>query len=159
MSLINQVFSSSSHSFSPMPSMSIAPRETKCFSNSKSCAGQAWDWYRWSSPDPGVGLTGLRHCGHVSGIEKIFSSPVRRSTKGPHHLRDDLPRPLHHHPVADRAGPCGGCRLRCAGSPFFTVAPPTSTGSRMAYGFRLPVRPTLTPIFSSWVTAWVAGNL
>ena len=40
-----------------------------------------------------------------------------------------------------------------------TVTPPTSTGSSIAYGTRLPVRPTFTPIFSSFVTAVVGANL
>ena len=41
----------------------------------------------------------------------------------------------------------------------FTVAPPMFTGSRTAYGFMLPVRPTLTPMSSSVVVRCVGGNL
>ena len=62
------------------------------------------------------------------------------------HLRDDLARAMDQHGVADRECPCGGCRLRCAGVACVTVTPPTWTGSSMANGFRLPVRPTLTPM-------------
>ena len=35
----------------------------------------------------------------------------------------------------------------------------TNTGFKMAYGFRLPVRPTLMPISNSRVVACSAGNL
>ena len=53
--------------FSPSPSMSSAPRETKCRSRSKRCAGQIRPPVQRTSTSPSSATASLPHSGQWSG--------------------------------------------------------------------------------------------
>ncbi len=144
--------------FSPSPSMSKAPRDTKWRSRSTACAGQVSPpvQRRIASPSGRVAIepqTGqcvgntnrLASAGRFSGIDVTIcgiTSPARwTTTVSP--LRTSL-----------RSISSSLCSVARA-----TITPPTLTGSSSATGVRAPVRPTWITMSRSFVRACSAANL
>jgi hypothetical protein len=85
--------------FSPRPSMSSAPRDTKCLSRSNRCAGQIRPPVQRTSTSPSSATASLSAFGAMVGE----SVGVARLVAGQvlDHLRDDVAGALDQHPVAD----------------------------------------------------------
>ena len=138
--------------------MSIAPRETKCFSACTIWPGQSLRLGQRVQTSPSGFTVGVPHSGHFAGGTYGFSLPVRRWVIGDTTCGITSPARMMTTSSPSRMS------LRARSSSLWrvallTVTPPTSTGFSIAYGTRLPVRPTFTPIFSSFVTAVVGENL
>ncbi len=144
-------------SFSPTPSMSSAPRDTKCLSSSAPRLGQRGFTHRcWASPS-GFAI-GWSQAGQRSGMRNTCASSGRRSSTGPTTCGITSPARWTITVSPMRTSLRWMFSSLCSVASL-TMTPPTSTGSRIAYGFSAPVRPTLTPMSSSFVVRVVAGNL
>ena len=138
--------------------MSIAPRETKCFSACTIWPGQSLRFGQRVQTSPSGFTVGVPHSGHFAGGTYGRSLPVRRWVIGDTTCGITSPARMITTSSPSRMS------LRARSSSLWrvallTVTPPTSTGFSMAYGTMLPVRPTFTPICSSLVTAVVGENL
>ena len=85
--------------FSPSPSMSSAPRETKWRSRSKRWAGQIRPPVQRTSTSPSSATASLPHSGQCVGEDVGRPRLVAREILD--HLRDDVAGALDAHPVAD----------------------------------------------------------
>ena len=145
--------------FSPRPSMSIAPRETKCLS---SCHWRSRaDAVRAAGEDRALGLDRRRVAGRAA------RRAARRRRRGPRARRRAAPgettcgitsparRTMTSSPtrMSLRARSSSLCSVAS-----FTVTPPTCTGSSTANGCRSPNLPTFHSMPCSVVTASSAGT-
>ena len=145
-------------SFSPKPSISIAPREAKCSTVRATRGGQRRFGQRALGPSV---TTGVSQTGQRSGASNGRSSssrPSRAARTGP--TTSGITSParctITSSPIS-RPFACT-CSALCSVATL-TRAPPTTTGSRTANGVSAPVRPTETWMSRSRVTACSAGNL
>ncbi len=143
---------------SPSPSMSIAPRETKCLS---SC-----HWRPWHSRfghfvnTPSAGLTvGVSQEGQRSGGEGGEDRSERSTACGAGESTCGITSPARRTMTSSP----GRMSLRARSSSLcsvasLTVTPPTWTGSSTANGCRSPNLPTFHMMSRSVVTFVVGGN-
>jgi len=138
--------------------MFIAFREAKCSRPRRIRAGhETFSHRQMTSPS---GFTSvLSQNGHADGICHSGSpSGGRASSTGPSTFGMISP------PFSIRTMSSGRMSRRLTSSSLWSVAieivvPPRRTGVRTAYGVTAPVRPTLTLMSSSRVTACSVGNL
>ena len=107
---------------------------------------------------PGGWTTGVSQAGQRSGITNGRSSPVRSWVSGPTTWGMTSPArcTMTLSPIIRPLRARSSWLWRVARR---TVAPPTDTGSSSANGTSAPVRPTLTMMLLSVVTAVVGANL
>ena len=142
---------------SPSPSTSIAPRLTKCSTDRRTTAGQT-GFEQYAITSVSGRSTGSPETGQRSGISNGSAPSLRRLSTGPTTCGMTSParRTMTVSP-SRRSLRCTSSSLCSVAMP--TVTPPTTTGSRIAKGFRLPVRPTFTSMRSRVVVASAEGNL
>ena len=141
---------------SPRCSMSMAPREAKWEMRCTCWPGQSTLTQKVSL-SPSRRQRASPHTGQWSG--RSTGRPSGRSGKhGPADLGDDVPGPAHHHGVPGPHVLDPHLVLVVQGGQT-TLAPPTTTGSSMANGVALPVRPIDTMIPLSRVVFSSGGNL
>ena len=144
--------------FSPMPSMSIPPREAKWTRRAQRCAGQRTSPMQRATTSPSGRTTGLLQTGHLSGMTNSRSSPVRTETTGPttSGITSPARRTITVSPMRMSLRRTSSSLCNVASE---TVAPETRTGSSMAKGVAAPVRPMLTMMSLSLVVRSSGGNL
>ena len=142
--------------FSPSPSMSSAPRLTKCLSLSVRCAGHIRPPVQRTSTSPSSATASLPHSGQWSGKWKASrsASGVRLSTSC------GITSPARWTTTRSPGRtPSLAISSRLCSVTLVTVTPPTRTGASRPTGVSLPVRPTWMSMLSSVVSACSAGNL
>ncbi len=124
--------------------MSSARRPAKCRIACLRCAGQNRPPVQRSRPRPLRARRSSRTPGTACGMRK--TSPRRGRAVGQHRRRPPGSRRRRAGRSRCRrsARPCGGSRTSLCSVALLTVTPPTNTGSSLATGVSLPVRPTWT---------------
>ena len=97
-----------------------------------------------SRPRPSRARPRCRTPGTAARHAEVRHVALRRRARGTHadHLGDHVAGAAHDHGVADAHALAAHLEHRCAASRSLTVVPPTNTGSSLATGVSLPVRPT-----------------
>ena len=142
--------------FSPSPSMSSAPRLTKCRSRSNRCAGQISPPVQRTSTSPSSATASDPHIGAMVGEDVGLARLVAGEVLD--HLRDHVAGALDATRSPMRR-PSRAISSRLWSVTLATITPPTPTGFSRPTGVSLPVRPTWISIASSVVSAFSAGNL
>ena len=129
-------------SFSPSPSMSMAPREAKWITRPVTWAGHSALGQRvTASPSGRTAL--VPHTGHLSGSLNFRGLPVRCSRMGATTLGDHVAGTAHPHGVAHAHVLLVHLVLVVQASRWTRSRPPTFTGSSRATGVRAAGAPHL----------------
>ncbi len=144
--------------FSPRPSMSIAPRETKCLSSCHWRPGQTGFGHFVKTPSAGLTVA-VAQTGHSAGGSGGGERSGRPTAPGAGERTCGITSPARNTITSSP----GRTSLRRRSSSLwsvasFTVTPPTATGSSSANGWRSPYLPTFQWTARSVVFAVVGGN-
>ena len=136
-----------STSLSPRPSMSIARRRRSAGSPACAAPAQNRPPVQRQSTSPSSRAIALPHTGHlppqalveVEGLADVGRAPLQHHARPP---RGSRRRRGARSPCRRCARPCGAVSSSLCSVALLTVVPPTNTGSSLATGVSLPVRPT-----------------